>query len=229
MSAPASDVRDWDGYAERWAAAHGGYDPRSAPPLVRGWLRISYELGAALVRAGVRSPNAVTVLGLLLSVAVPLTVIGGGGWAFAGAVLVLLSAVADTVDGVLAVVTGRASRLGQVYDSAADRVAEACWLVALVLLGGPAWLGVACGGVMWLHEYVRARATVAGMSDIGTVTVAERPTRVLVTIFGLLAVAGASALGRWESATVLAVLVVMAALTSAGFTQLAIAVRRALS
>ncbi|MEV4139558.1 CDP-alcohol phosphatidyltransferase family protein [Dactylosporangium sp. NPDC049742] len=229
MSAPASDVHDWDGYAERWAAAHGGYDPRSAPPLVRGWLRISYELGAALVRVGVRSPNTVTVLGLLLSVAVPLTVIGGGGWAFAGAVLVLLSAVADTVDGVLAVVTGRASRLGQVYDSAADRVAEACWLVALVLLGGPAWLAAACGGGMWLHEYVRARATVAGMSDIGTVTVAERPTRVLVTIFGLLAVAGASALGRWESATALAVLAVMAALTSAGFTQLAIAVRRALS
>ncbi len=229
MSARASDVRDWDGYAERWAAAHGGYDPRAATPLVRGWLRMSYELGAALVRIGVRSPNAVTVLGLLLSAAVPLAVSGGRGWALAGAVLVLLSAVADTVDGVLAVVTGRASRLGQVYDSAADRVAEACWLAALVILGGPAWLAAGCCAVMWLHEYVRARATVAGMSDIGTVTVAERPTRVLVTIFGLLAVAGAVAAGRWEAQTVLAVLVVMAVLTVAGFVQLVAGVRRALS
>lgn len=229
MSAHASDVRDWDGYAARWAAAHGGYDPRSASPLVRGWLRMSYELGAALTRTGVRSPNAVTVLGLLLSVAVPVAVAGGRGWAFAGAVLVLLSAVADTVDGVLAVVTGRASRLGQVYDSAADRVAEACWLVALVVLGGPAWLAAGCCGLMWLHEYVRARATVAGMSDIGTVTVAERPTRVLVTIFGLLAVAGADLAGRWQDATTLAVLVVMAGLAVAGFVQLVAGVRRALS
>jgi CDP-diacylglycerol--glycerol-3-phosphate 3-phosphatidyltransferase len=229
VSAPASDGRGWDAYAERWAAAHGGYDPRAAPPLVRGWLRMSYELGAVLIRAGIRSPNAVTVLGLLLSVAVPVVVTGGGGWALAGAVLVLLSAVADTVDGVLAVVTGRASRLGQVYDSAADRIAEACWLVAFVVLGGPAWLAAVCGAVMWLHEYVRARATVAGMSDIGTVTVAERPTRILVTIFGLLAVAGAAAAGRWQEATVLAVLAVTAALTTAGFVQLAVGVRRALS
>lgn len=231
MSAHGSDVSDWDGYAERWAAAHGGYDPRSATPLVRGWLRMSYELGAALVRIGVRSPNAVTVLGLLLSAAVPLVVAGGHGWAFAfaGAVLVLLSAVADTVDGVLAVVAGRASRLGQVYDSAADRVAEACWLAALVILGGPAWLAAGCCAVMWLHEYVRARATVAGMSDIGTVTVAERPTRVLVTIFGLLAVAGAGVADRWERQTVLAVLVVMGALAVVGFGQLVAGVRRALS
>lgn len=229
MSAHASDVRDWDGYAERWAAAHGGYDPRSASPLVRGWLRMSYELGAAVIKIGVRSPNAVTVLGLLLSVAVPVAVAGGRGWAFAGAVLVLLSAVADTVDGVLAVVTGRASRLGQVYDSTADRVAEACWLVALVILGGPAWLAAGCCGLMWLHEYVRARATVAGMSDIGTVTVAERPVRVLVTIFGLLALAGADLVGRWQDATALAVLVVMAGLGVAGFVQLVAGVRRALS
>ncbi|MDG6102482.1 CDP-alcohol phosphatidyltransferase family protein [Dactylosporangium aurantiacum] len=229
MSAHASDVRDWDGYAERWAAAHGGYDPRSASPLVRGWLRISYELGAALTRIGVRSPNAVTVLGLLLSAAVPVAVAGGRGWALAGAVLVLLSAVADTVDGVLAVVTGRASRLGQVYDSAADRVAEACWLLALVILGGPAWLAAACCALMWLHEYVRARATVAGMSDIGTVTVAERPTRVLVTIFGLLAVGVAALAGRWQDTAALAVLVVMAVLGAAGFVQLIAGVRRALS
>jgi CDP-diacylglycerol--glycerol-3-phosphate 3-phosphatidyltransferase len=190
---------------------------------------MSYEAGAALVRIGVRSPNAVTALGLLLSAAVPVGVTGGPGWAFAGAVLVLLSAVADTVDGVLAVITGRASRLGQVYDSAADRIAEACWLAALVILGGPAWLAAGCCGVMWLHEYVRARATVAGMSDLGTVTVAERPTRVLVTIFGLLAITGAGLAARWEDRTALAVLVVMAILTVTGFVQLGIAVRRALS
>ncbi|UWZ40657.1 CDP-alcohol phosphatidyltransferase family protein [Dactylosporangium roseum] len=185
-------------------------------------MHMAYGIGATLVRRGVRDPNAVTAAGLLLSVAVPAVVAAGRPWAFAGAALVLLSAVADTVDGVLAVVAGRASRLGQVYDSAADRVAEACWLVAFVLLGGPVWLAVGCGAVMWLHEYVRARATVAGMTDLGTVTVAERPTRVLLAVFGLLAVAVTP-----HAVTI--VLAVTAALTAAGLIQLIAAVRKALA
>lgn len=210
-----SDLLDWDGYCTRWSAAHGGYDPREAGPPVRGWLHLSYRIGIVLIRAGVRSPNAVTSIGLLLSAAVPLVA------ALPAAVLVLFSALADTVDGVLAVVAGRASRLGQVYDSVADRLAEACWLSAFTLFGAPVWLAASCVGLMWLHEYVRARAAVAGMAGIGVVTVAERPTRVLLTIVGLLAVAAAD-----RAATI--VLVVMAALSLAGLAQLAAAVRRAL-
>ena len=37
------------------------------------------------------------------------------------------------------------------------------------------------GTLMGLHEYTRARAAAAGMSEIGVVTVGERPTRVIVT------------------------------------------------
>jgi len=209
----ASEPLDWAGYCERWSAAHGGYDPRRAPAPVRVWLRLNHRLGGALFRAGVRSPDAVTTAGLLLSLAVP--VAAGAGVPVLAAVLVLLSAFADTVDGVLAIVGGRATRLGQVYDSVADRVGEAAWLTAFVLLGAPVWLAAATGGVMWLHEYVRARAAVAGMSDIGTVTVAERPTRVLLTIAGLLAVHTG-------------VLAVALAVAVVGLAQLAVAVRRAL-
>ncbi|GGM80562.1 CDP-alcohol phosphatidyltransferase family protein [Dactylosporangium sucinum] len=221
MPAPSPSL-DWDGYAERWSRSHGGYDPRTASPVVRGWLRLSFRIGSALIRAGVRSPNAVTAAGLLLAAAVPMTALGGRRAAVAGAVLVLLSAVADSVDGVLAVVTGRASRLGQVWDSAADRLSEAAWMTAFWLLGAPAWLAVGGTGLMWLHEYLRARATVAGMSGIGTVTVAERPTRVLLAIFGLLAAAAVPA-----GAT--AALVVTAVLGITGLVQLVIAVRKALT
>jgi len=217
----AEGIRDWDGYAARWSQAHGGYDPRSASVLVRGWLRLSYGIGAVLVRLGIRSPDAVTAVGLLLSAAVPLVALAGRPWSLAAAVLVLLSAFADTVDGVLAVITGRASRVGQVYDSAADRLAEAAWLTAFALLGAPVWLAVGCAAVMWLHEYVRARATVAGMDDIGVVTVAERPTRILLTIFGLLATAA-------TAHAPLITLIVTAAVSLVGFAQLATAVRRAL-
>ncbi|WP_433609271.1 CDP-alcohol phosphatidyltransferase family protein [Dactylosporangium sp. CA-139114] len=212
---------DWDGYCARWSAAHGGYDPRKAPSPVRGWLRLSHALGATLLRAGVRSPNAVTSVGLLLSAAVPPVAVLLPAGPFWAAVLVLLSAFADTIDGVLAVLAGRASRLGQVYDSAADRVSEAAWLLAFALLGAPVGLSVAAGGAMWLHEYVRARASVAGMRDIGTVTIAERPTRILLTIFGLLATLVAP---RASTVAMAAALLV----TAVGFAQLLRAVRRAL-
>ena len=175
----------WAGYAERWSELHGGYDPRAASFFVRGWLFLAFQVSRRLARTPI-GPDAVTVLGLALSVGVPLAAGLGGAWPLLGAALVLASALADTADGALALLTDRVSRLGSVYDSAADSLSEACWTVALVLVGAPVWLAVAAGGVAWLHEYVRARATVAGMADLGTVTVGERPTRVIVVLFALL-------------------------------------------
>jgi phosphatidylglycerophosphate synthase len=211
---------DWPGYCSRWSATHGGYDPRAAPALVRGWLRLGHALGVTLVRAGVRSPNAVTSIGLLSSACVPPVALLPAG-AFWAALLILFSAFADTIDGVLAVIADRATRLGQVYDSAADRLAEAAWLVAFALLGAPLWLAVTVGAVMWLHEYVRARASVAGMTDIGTVTIAERPTRILLSIFGLLA----TLVDHRAAPVTLAVALLLALI---GFGQLLRAVHRAL-
>ena len=40
----------WDEYAKRWAALHGGFDPRAAGQVVRGWLRLAYGIGALLAR-----------------------------------------------------------------------------------------------------------------------------------------------------------------------------------
>jgi phosphatidylglycerophosphate synthase len=184
----------WQSYASAWSAVHGGYDPRAANVLVRGWLRLAYRIARFL--AGLRvAPNAVTAVGLALAGAVPVAALQGRGWLLLAAALVLLSALADTVDGALAVVSLQSSRLGQVFDAVADRLAEVCWLLALWLAGAPGWLAVACAGLAWLQEYVRARAGIAGMADIGTVTVAERPTRVLAVLFGLTLAGFAGALG----------------------------------
>ena len=49
----------WDQYVTRWSGLHGGVDPRAGSPLVRGWLRLAYQLGRALARLGVR-PATVT-------------------------------------------------------------------------------------------------------------------------------------------------------------------------
>jgi CDP-diacylglycerol--glycerol-3-phosphate 3-phosphatidyltransferase len=221
-------VGSWAAYAERWSTLHGGYDPRRASFFVRGWLFLAYLTAKALSRLPV-GPDAVTASGLLLSAGVPLLAWPGGAWPAAAAVLVLASSLADTVDGALALITGRASRLGRVYDSVADRVSEACWVIALVLAGAPVWLAVGCGALAWLHEYVRARATVAGMAEIGVVTVGERPTRIIVLVFGLMltgivTVADASLTGDAATLTT----AIWSVLGVVAFIQLAVAVRRAL-
>ncbi|HEY0697547.1 MAG TPA: CDP-alcohol phosphatidyltransferase family protein [Micromonospora sp.] len=218
----------WDEYATVWGRLHGGFDPRLAAPVVQGWLRMAYLAGSLLSRLRVK-PTAVTVLGVLFCVGVPVFAVRGSGGPLLGAVFVLLASVADSVDGALAVVSGRTTRLGYVYDSVADRVGEAAWLVAFWLVGAPGLLVVTAGALSWLHEYVRARSISAGMREIGTVTVGERPTRVSVALVGLL-VAGAAGLIRPDLAagvlTVAAAVWVLLALFGVG--QLLTAVRRAL-
>jgi phosphatidylglycerophosphate synthase len=218
----------WDGYAERWSALHGGYDPRTAAPLVRDWLRVAYRIARVLAALRLR-PSAVTFAGFALAAAVPVVVRWGPAGGLVAAGLVLLGALADTADGALALVSGRESRLGRVYDSVADRLSEAAWLLGLVLLGAPGWLAAGCLAVTWLHEYVRARATVAGMAEIGAVTVGERPTRVLLALFGL-GLAGAAGLAAPDLAagTATVAAAVWAVLGAVGLVQLAAAVRRAL-
>jgi CDP-diacylglycerol--glycerol-3-phosphate 3-phosphatidyltransferase len=185
----------WNGYARTWAGLHGGHDPRRLGRNARRWLRLAYRLGILCARLRIR-PAAVTAVGLLMSLVVPFAVREGPAGAVLAGGLVLLTGLADTVDGAVAMVTGRTSRLGHVYDSLADRIAEAAWLAAFWLLGAPGALVVAIGGLAWLHEYLRSRAIGAGMLGVGRLTVGEYPVRVAMASAGLL-LAGTA--GRLEA------------------------------
>jgi CDP-diacylglycerol--glycerol-3-phosphate 3-phosphatidyltransferase len=169
-------------YLQRWSALHGDAAPTG---LVGWWLGLSHAVARPLVRAGV-SPDAVTVAGLLLALATTVPAAAGGRWALAAVLLVAVSGLVDNLDGAVAVMTGRTTRRGFVLDSVCDRLADAAYVTALWLLGAPGVVCVAAVAVAWLHEYVRARAAVAGMPDVGVVTVSERPTRVIVTAMFLL-------------------------------------------
>jgi phosphatidylglycerophosphate synthase len=219
----------WDEYVVAWSRLHGGFDPREATAVVRGWVRLAYRIGSLLSRRGI-GPTTVTVTGLILCLAVPFAVLGGAGGLLAGALLVLLASFADGLDGAVAVVAGRTTRLGFVLDSVADRLGEVGWLTGFYLAGTPGWLVVAAGGVSWLHEYVRARAAVSGMSEIGVVTVGERPTRVSIGISGLVfaGIAGYVHEG-WASIVLTVAAAAWLALAVVGLAQLGAAVRRALA
>lgn len=215
----------WPEYAAGWSALHDGVDPRQSAA-VRAWLRVSYVVGRGL--AGL-SPGAITVIGVVLSALVPIAVLLGPVGLFVAAGLVLLAALADSADGAVAVITGRNTRLGAFFDALADRVTEGLWLLALWLAGVPAVLVVACGALVWLHEYARARAASAGMLGIGVLTVAERPTRVIATVlaFGLGGVAalGSPRLAAGLQTVVVAVWLVLGLLA---LTRLIGAIRRSL-
>lgn len=171
-------------YSQGWSRLHGGYDPgRSA--LVRGWLALTYALARPLARTGT-SPHLLTAAGVAASALAAWAAGPSAGELVVAAGLVTLAAVLDGLDGAVAVLRDRATRRGFVLDSVADRVSDLLLLVVLWRAGAHPVLSVAAGAVAFLLEYTRARATVAGLPDIGVVTVGERPTRVVVVVAGLL-------------------------------------------
>jgi len=165
-----------DDYLAAWSRWHGGTD--TSTPLVRGWLSLVYALARPL--AGL-PPVVATALGLLAAVAAIGPALAGGLWLLAAGVLVGLSGLLDSLDGALAIGTGRASRRGFVLDSAVDRLTEAAYATALWAAGAPGWLAVVFGALCWLPDYLRARAGQAGVEETGALTVWERPTRVILT------------------------------------------------
>jgi CDP-diacylglycerol--glycerol-3-phosphate 3-phosphatidyltransferase len=171
----------WAEYSAGWATHHGGVDPRSASGPVRGWLRLTYFTARVLVALRV-SPASVTAAGVVLAVVVPPVALVRGPGLFAAAGLVAASALADSADGAVAIMSRRTSRLGSYLDSVADRVGEAAWLLGLWAIGASRLLIAGCLGLAWLYEYMRARAAAEGSTDIGVVTIAERPTRVAAAV-----------------------------------------------
>ncbi len=94
--------------------------------------------------------------------------------------LILLAGVLDGLDGAVALTTGRARPLGAVIDSVADRIGDLLLGACLLALGAPVPWVLAAVALLLLLEYVRARAQAVGMPGVGAVTVAERPTRLIV-------------------------------------------------
>jgi CDP-diacylglycerol--glycerol-3-phosphate 3-phosphatidyltransferase len=185
---------------------HGGVDPRRSSRPTRVWIRIAYAVGRGLAALRL-SPDTITVVGLVLSAAVPVVVLLGDWWLFVAAALVLASAVADSADGAVAVLTSRTTRLGAFTDAVADRLSEAAWLLALWLAGVPGILVAVCLALCYLHEYARARAAAAGMVGVGVVSVAERPVRVILTVVALVLGGAASPVSARLAAGVMTIVI----------------------
>jgi len=156
--------------------------------LARAWgARLIQPIARLLMRLGL-TPNAVTVLGFLLSAAVAL-VLATGRLTLAGLLLIATLAF-DAVDGTMARTQGTTSRFGAFLDSTLDRWTE------LFLYGALVWhylqlgqnlyvlLAVAAMSTSVMVSYTRARAEGVGLPcKEGIFT---RFERMVVLIIGLL-------------------------------------------
>ncbi len=212
-----------DEYLAAWSRWHGGTGTESG--LVRGWLSLAWTLARPLAAV---PPIVATALGLLVAAAAVAPAYAGSAWLVLAGVLVGLSGLLDSLDGALAIGTGRASRRGFVLDSVVDRLTEVAYAGALWVAGAPGWLAVTFGALCWLPDYLRARAGQAGVRETGAISVWERPTRVLMTGFTLVGagVVAGTGLGG-EVVTVGAA--VGAVLGGVGVLQLGVWLRRALA
>lgn len=204
------------------ARATHGIVPDRAAATARRWLA---PLARTLHRAGI-SPNAVTVVGLLITLA---------GCALLAAdrplealVVLVVGTLADTLDGALAREAGGGTRLGAFLDSIADRFADAgLWLAALALgakHGLPllAWGALAGLVASSLVPYVRAKAESLGLA--ATVGPAPREARIVLLLLG---VAGWALAG--EPGLFVAAVIAVAALTTVTLIQRIALVARQLS
>ncbi len=119
-------------------------------PIAARELRLFQGMAAALARAGVPA-NAISIAGMACGVgsgALFALTAHGPEWVrplwLVGAALVQLRLLANMLDGMVAIASGRASRVGELYNEVPDRVSDAATLIGLgYAAGGAPWLGYA--------------------------------------------------------------------------------------
>ena len=165
-------------FFEKWSELHGG---AAIKGIVKWWLSISYAISRPLVfiPPSLVTGSALVFAGLYLSwVPAPLSIL-----------FLVLTLLVDGIDGTVALLSGKVSKNGAILDAFIDRLVEAAWAYGLIVMGA-SWKLVAVGWLAaFVQEYMRARAAGLGQSEVGIVTIAERPVRATVIFIALVAIA----------------------------------------
>lgn len=150
------------------------------------FIRLLNPFGAWLARIGV-TPNAITIVGTLGTIACSILFLGRGWWMTA-ALSIWALAMFDALDGLVARVGGTSSRFGAVLDSTCDRFADAA------VFGSIAWYfaqhgqramvlaALLCLVLGSVTSYIRSRAEAAGFTC--RVGIAERTDRLIIVLTG---------------------------------------------
>jgi CDP-diacylglycerol--glycerol-3-phosphate 3-phosphatidyltransferase len=159
------------------------------------------------------TPNTITVIGLLITLAASALV--ASGWLVVGAAVLAAGSVLDAVDGALARAQGGGTAFGSFLDSTLDRASEAILYAGITVwflttLADPTWPVLAAVVALagsFLVSYARARAEGIGLN--ASVGLAPRTERLV------LAIAGIAVAGMGFTPVLIGVLTLIAALTVA--------------
>lgn len=140
-----------------------------------------------LAKTGI-TPNALTWLGLLLSIVSAVLIAGNN--LIPAALVLIVAGFFDMLDGALARHTGKVTKSGAVLDSTLDRLSEAAIFIGMLVLfaddgslPGIVLVGITLA-LSQLVSYIRARAEALGVDcRTGLFT---RPERIIVLILALL-------------------------------------------
>jgi len=165
--------------------------PDRRPIGARHW-QVSRLAASWLVRRGA-SPNVISLAGMFCAIGagvlLALTPVAaeweGVAW-LAAALLIPLRLIANMLDGMVAIESGSASRIGELFNEVPDRVSDTAVLVGLGYAHGsePA-LGYLAAILAVFTAYVRAVGKVAGAPQFYSGPMAKPHRMWLVTVFCL--------------------------------------------
>jgi phosphatidylglycerophosphate synthase len=148
------------------------YRPTERRPIATRRWPIWQHTATWLAHRGV-SPNGISLAGmgcgLAAGAALAATTVAGGGERFAwlaGALLIQLRLLANLLDGMVAIESGRASPVGELYNEVPDRVSDTATLIgAGCAVGGDVVLGCLAACAALFTAYVRAMGKAAGAAQ----------------------------------------------------------------
>jgi len=178
----------FDDYFRAWTEHHGYNVPiEEIKGPLRPYLKSFFVAGKLYAQIGL-TPNSISVLGVVWALWTLECWFLGGNWILLGVLFVILSGTTDSIDGVVAFITGSESNLGAWYDAVLDKFGDILWVIGpiyfifvigiyttfwLVLLAVVGLLGLLN---TLIQEYARARHEGLGLLEGGPV-IGERISR----------------------------------------------------
>lgn len=149
------------------------YSPERRPLGARDW-SLSQKGATWLARRGV-SPNGISIAGMLASLGAGVVLAASGGsdrpapWLAAACALILVRGMCNMFDGMVAISTGKASRSGELFNEAPDRISDSVTLVGAGYgFGGVPELGYLAALAAVFTAYVRVLGSALGArADFG--------------------------------------------------------------
>jgi phosphatidylglycerophosphate synthase len=168
------------------------YQPTERRPIAARRWPIWQQTAKWLARRGV-SPNGISLAGMGCGIAAGVALAGttyAAGWEhfawLAGAVLIQLRLLANLLDGMVAIESGRASPVGELYNEVPDRVSDTATLVGSgYAVGGDIVLGYLAACAALFAAYVRAMGKAAGAPQEYCGPMAKQQRMALLTLVAL--------------------------------------------